>query len=1779
MSHSSVAEKSPWDCLCQTLINGSSLAPQIIFALSDNQVDQEDKGTRSVSHLKNKIFGTLFCVVLVLSIYVGFVYSLNELFGRDFIEMVSLSSQAHSKDDYRFAMGDTMLVSAKVRSGNVYRLNIYDNSDRLVSENVGTVNCSDMRVPVAIWPSVFNAGHVYNVSLIVGLVNRPLVGMSAVDSFTGPFEVVKSSTRLNLTTNWDEAADSLQSTALLMTGDGVPIENETVSFYLQPDIDFIKPDRGWILLGSVETDANGSALYSSALTMMGGLHGLEARFAGGQDYGLSIAKSEFNVSYRVAQVRIVNAEMAGSVTSVRLQLTYSSGFPLGGKLLSFEALTVTAKPLYAVTDDHGYAVFNFTGVLKGYFDSKITVSGDDYISRYQVLARLAQNGSEFYLSFKGCESGVGSLVFGEVPQSFANRAEFLTQGTKVLDSIPTDIVVSPVPESGRVDLLQDIYADLSDHGSFGTLNFTYYFNGTLAGVDPFVQYELYPGEEGHPPHRGYLSVWGWFPDIQGTYHIEVLAIDSYSGVEQEYGDAFVTVDRGNSNLLMYYPGAFCSDSLDLLVAFGKARSQDQNDGSGYFKTIDFAPTITWNNGTYALDEPTNPPIIKLYVNESNVANLTSDDGSGICNLAFSLAAYPLPCHLNVTAAIDATERFNGFQISQILNLTKISVQDDPAAVAPNSTSYIRYSMSILNDTSANYVNASSVYVNASNIVSTSVVILNNSAYNVMTFFTTGYLRYRDAQSNGNITIPVGCNYTLLRVVRACYSSNTSSAVNPATDVNANNITNMQDIATIIAYFNRKLGDAGYSWTVDVNGDGVINSKDSAAAILDFNKKEYLYPPDFNYSTVSVTCNNGLIPLDSRGFGSIPQGATWVNVSCPRAAVEFFNGTSIGSDTTDESGQSHITWKAPIQGFCVAEAWVQSPLNLTITSDFASSPLHASLITANYYYVLNRSVDVSVNWDSQMQTTILTPSADTYTELNNSEFHGNLLYMYVGDQSPERRIFVRFTLSDMIPANAYVVSARLNFYETGLGAAASNFSVYRVIGGQWFEENLTWSNMPSLNPTPSSTGSISKNNHVWSSFDVTTDVRYWISSPSSNYGLAVLASSGSSALRTLTSKEYSACPPSLQVCYLNGSRDVSVNAYDAAKRGPAQVNVNFSVNGTVMGNGSTNGSGVWDYGVWSPSAGGTWNLGAASSATSECKAGSTSSVFVLGLPTSMVSLDDGSQRLSKGMIVSNFSLCSSGVFNVSGVTVNFGVSGTYWNGTLYTCTGSSKTSDSGAVNFTWNAADLGSFSVHASFGGDTSYASCEAYALVSVNVLSLSVLFSISPSNFTPGQTVTLNATIMDPLTNSRSNHRAWVKFFNFSSDGSKTLGYSFSDEYGVALCSTFYPSDGKAYAFNATILNCTIQGVNLNVSNVVGSPVQLSVGSNTTLSLNVSSTSSPSQYKISGWLKSGISGLGNRLVILKINDTVVGSQLTDNFEGWRGYFSFVHDFPAVNNAGTTYTVSVSFNGTNAVSASATSITLGGSNYAMCTTIQYGNQPCSNSAMLTVDPQSTIAMISTKTPEEMQQEAEQSDWFRVEPEFSWCFPWFRLHYKLDVDLPQGNPKLDHGWSPLPFGESTNANSTVLASIMNDVTEGDDPEALALFFAALTVPLIIQATTCYWAGCGPTAIGYAVVLYAAWLILFNAAVFARNGANPKSWLLDFLGAAFVEMAEIFIPLSAGLDVWHLLRTGGRLLLQKIHDPLNALRASKMAFFAIAGAIFVLMDFAVMLVYLGMYLASVL
>jgi hypothetical protein len=152
-------------------------------------------------------------------------------------------------------------------------------------------------------------------------------------------------------------------------------------------------------------------------------------------------------------------------------------------------------------------------------------------------------------------------------------------------------------------------------------------------------------------------------------------------------------------------------------------------------------------------------------------------------------------------------------------------------------------------------------------------------------------------------------------------------------------------------------------------------------------------------------------------------------------------------------------------------------------------------------------------------------------------------------------------------------------------------------------------------------------------------------------------------------------------------------------------------------------------------------------------------------------------------------------------------------------------------------------------------------------------------------------------------------------------------------------------------------------------------------------------------------------------------------------------------------------------------------------------------------------------------------------------------------------------------------------MNDATEGDDPYALAEFFAVIAVPFIIQATTARLVGRSLVGIAVAAAVYGAFLAAYTAWTCIRADGNPRVWLMAFMSAVFVEFASLFLIGGEGaVKLLYFLNTAGRLILQKICNPLQALHALKLNFFDITSAIFALMDFAVIVLYLSMYFQSI-
>jgi hypothetical protein len=94
---------------------------------------------------------------------------------------------------------------------------------------------------------------------------------------------------------------------------------------------------------------------------------------------------------------------------------------------------------------------------------------------------------------------------------------------------------------------------------------------------------------------------------------------------------------------------------------------------------------------------------------------------------------------------------------------------------------------------------------------------------------------------------------------------------------------------------------------------------------------------------------------------------------------------------------------------------------------------------------------------------------------------------------------------------------------------------------------------------------------------------------------------------------------------------------------------------------------------------------------------------------------------------------------------------------------------------------------------------------------------------------------------------------------------------------------------------------------------------------------------------------------------------------FRGIINANHvvDIDMISSNLTTYPYSCTevFESGEPCNATAYACTPNGTQYAVCTTLQYfGYKPASNATWLTVEPQSTQILQTTKTPEQMQQEA-------------------------------------------------------------------------------------------------------------------------------------------------------------------------------------------------------------------
>ncbi len=292
---------------------------------------------------------------------------------------------------------------------------------------------------------------------------------------------------------------------------------------------------------------------------------------------------------------------------------------------------------------------------------------------------------------------------------------------------------------------------------------------------------------------------------------------------------------------------------------------------------------------------------------------------------------------------------------------------------------------------------------------------------------------------------------------------------------------------------------------------------------------------------------------------------------------------------------------------------------------------------------------------------------------------------------------------------------------------------------------------------------------------------------------------------------------------------------------------------------------------------------------------------------------------------------------------------------------------------------------------------EARLVVVAEVVPMNILFDVQPRDFKPGTSLTLTVQVNDSRSGEPLSGRV-VKFYAVDEDGDKGRiddGSIATDENGVATLIWTYAVGPWAFVVEVA-----------TGQSMMSSPVMLTVAKETGLSLDVEKDESSFEYTFSGYLLSYGEAVLYRQVKILVNDTAEAVLDTNP----DGSFSVTLNLQPADNKPTAYNVQAVFEGDEPCSATAYALTPNGTEYAVCTTVQYGFKPSTNSTWLTVEPQSTQVMQPTKTPKQLQAEAENSGWLSIWHEFSWWYPWYRLHF---IGKYSGETMIDIGIAVLPF----------------------------------------------------------------------------------------------------------------------------------------------------------------------
>jgi hypothetical protein len=1568
-------------------------------------------------------------LVFLVSAYTLVVQAVQEFNSRSLIEQLSLfGSNDASRNGTQFYLGETLFVYANVSAGNVYSVTIYGRNASVFSKN-GWINGSVAVVGVPLDPPDFRANESYVVTFSSIIPVFPIPGASVTDTRMAAFVVLASSTQLSLTCNYDGASHWLSLSAYLTTSQGAPVANKTITFDLQLNTSSYIQDRGWLLLGSATTDANGLASYLTGCDLFSGIQYVKAEFAGDSDYSACSNTTQFTVAPFSPVIQSVNVTSSAGGIEYAVEVTDPSGYPLMGKTVAVADQNST-DPEYAVTDAEGTALVGVNS----------SDSSSDPVQNVTVLSDTFTCQSELTCGSSGYVNSSSERVI-HLPSSVP-RASKSTEGltVSILPSRPCAVLPTLVTASYR-----------------GSINGWAYFSFLLDGVRQLSQVAVLG--QGNSTYKVPLE---WCSDVVGNHSITV----SVSGAVSAEDSVAVDPAPCPDNLQLYTPQVIYGNQLQFSLVFTRPTPYNQTS-TALFSSFNTAPTCAWNGTTCKIDEGIIHSSVTLSINAGNTllyrrTVTTNEDGVASINDSITMTRPDLTCDF-----VANTSRNSNFAF---LNLTRVVNYSD---VGVSASGGVNKNLTLSCSVGVGNASGSQVYVGAESPVEAAASLFGMPVYDApmnvtfAEFIPTCETWNKTGVNYGRtLTIPAGANFL---GVACIYTSPCLDAdiapykLNQSWSARCDGVVNLLD-ANLIAINWLKTVGKGADPLADINHDGIVNLLDMTCVSLNWLKHGSYLP---SFGAVAVFSSGGNSSLDSAGCAVIPkqaQGGT--------GSVRFTlkNGTSVGAfvaffcvvnqtselniqSLTDTSGEAQFSWTPSEAGDYLVEVKLPARFNATVSQNESTS-LSTSVCAVSYVQVVPRPLTLNLTVGQSVYSMNIPACNDTFIwpgTLDGVNTCGNVNFGswsqlalctlsdsliadagYHGDGPAW--IFLNFNLYSLFKGGD-IYSATLTMYPTfswaGLdGEAERAYGVYAVIG-PWSQESLCWNNADTndyLSGTPLATQTVELNSpsNSQSISNVTWDLTsafnrlYELGSAAYVYGFMIRDMNPNTNDPTeidFNSTNAGMNPPTLHIEF-EAASNVELEAYDPVLARPASESiagsgevgllVDWTLNGTDQGQVLTDPTtGYAGLLFGNPLTGlvGIYNVTASYPGDDEYQLANITWVYDYRW-SSNITCQQGTAvnatvNQQRNLCFQLFSQELDGI-NLVGMPVNFYVDGV--------AQGSNSTVANGQVSFSsWYPRAAKTYVITARFGGTRVFGPCNVSVCVTAQVVPVGVGFSVSRSEFAPGTTLTLTAN----LTNLRKGGvmpNFLVQFcYNTSAGKSGVLYTGNTTENGVATHQWSYPNNGTAYAIYAQA------GTTLGnqPQNMASSPVQLTVGCNTTLLLSVSrQNSSDTHMFMARLVDSNGKAVAGRIVTLELNDTAHEyNQTTDQYGNatWTETLS-----PQANDSATVYNVAVSFAGDlPAKTAIASLKTPNGTSYTVCSTLQYGTyKPSANSTSILVWPQTTTGTTTLESPDQLQADAKSKGYLSVYNEFSWRYPWYRMHVKISF----GGAIIDVGFNPLlPFGD--------------------------------------------------------------------------------------------------------------------------------------------------------------------